>query len=206
VATLTPGSKVRLAPAALRALRFPPPDAGLVVVVHNSALRAQRDRHTQVACMVDLEAKWLGALGEDLLVPQSSQPDPRARAACARRLVIGERLWDIVKPGLLVQPTTPRPLSTIYDGSALRPWVVIGETAIGQPIAVPLNEPTNPKWWTPVVSQAAMSFPGNNTDAQVELAHVWTLPPRIRREGWVRPEGAALIERAVRQYFDLAQA
>ena len=78
-----------------------------------------------------------------------------------------------------------RPLSTVYAGSDLRPWVVVGETEAGALLAAPLNEPSNPKWWTPIVSQAEMGFSGNVKDSQVELAHIWTIPADTATEGRV---------------------
>jgi len=127
--------------------------------------------------------------------------DAGARALCARRLLVGSRVWEVVNPGLLVVDGVPRPLSTVYDGSDLRPWIIIGETTSGDPVAVPLNEPTNPKWWTPLIAQADMSFPGNNKSAQVELAHLWTFPSGIQAEGSVLPAGRVAVEAAIRGYF-----
>ncbi len=201
VATLPAGTIVDLSEFAAEALRFLPPDGDLVVVVHPSALRAPHDRHTQVAHVEAGEPTWLGALGEDLLVPVSAPPDPAARSACAARLLRGSRLWDVVRPGALLQPDVRGPLSTVYAGSDLRPWVVIGETDGGEPIAVPLNDATNPKWWTPVVRRTALRFPGNLKDAQVELAHAWTLPAGVAGVGDLLPVGTREVEAAIRAYF-----
>jgi hypothetical protein len=181
------------------------------VVVHPSALRAPHDRHTQVARLEEGEPTWLGALGEDLLVRIDAPLDPTARAACAARILRGERLWEVVRPGGLVlsesaatlsnAPLSSAPLSTVYAGSALRPWLVIGETAGGDPIAVPLNDASRPKWWTPVVPHTALRFPGNLKDAQVELAHAWTFPAGTRGVGHVLPSAVRRLEAAVREYF-----
>jgi hypothetical protein len=206
VATLPAGSRVRLAEAALRSLRFPPPSADLTVVVHAAALRAPYDRHTQVACVAGGDLVWLGALGEDLLETAAGPADEDARALCARHLLVGSRVWEVVNPGLLVVDGVARPLSTVYDGSDLRPWIIIGETVSGDPVAVPLNEPTNPKWWTPLIAQADMSFPGNNKNAQVELAHLWTFPSGIPAEGSVLQPGRVAVEAAIRGYFVLKPA
>lgn len=151
--------------------------------------------------MVAGDLVWLGALGEDLLETAAGPADAGARALCAKRLLVGSRLWEVVNPGLLVVDGAPRPLSTVYDGSDLRPWIIVGETAGADPIAVPLNEASNPKWWTPVIAEADMSFPGNCKSAQVELAHLWTLPNAIQAEGSVLPAGRGAVEAAIRGYF-----
>jgi hypothetical protein len=201
VATLPDGTMVDLTELAAEALRFVPPDGDLVVVVHPSALRAPHDRHTQVAHLIDGEPTWLGALGEDLLVRLDAPPDATARAACAARVGRGERLWEVVRPGAVVRTDPPVPLSTIYAGSVARPWLVIGETDGGDPIAVPLTDASNPKWWTPVVPHTALRFPGNLKDAQVELAHAWTLPAGIAGVGHVLPSAVRRLEAAIRDYF-----
>ena len=206
VATLPTGSKVRLTERATRSLRFLPPLSDLTVVVHPAALRAPYSDHTQLACISCGELVWLGALGEDLLEAVAAPCDMSARATCAARLLVGSRLWEVVRPGLLVQDHVARPLSTIYDGSALRPWVIIGETADGAPIAAPLNEPSNPKWFTPEIPQAAMSFPGNIKNAQLELAYIWTLPANVATEGAVLAAGVKAVEAAIRGYVDAERA
>jgi hypothetical protein len=201
VATWPAGTKVDLTEEAAEALRFVPPDGDLVVVVHPGALRAPYDRHTQVAQLVAGEPTWLAGVGEDLLVRVDAPPEPGARAACAARLLLGDRLWQVVRPGALLERDAPGPLSTVYAGSAGRPWLVVGETAAGDPIAVPLTDAANPKWWTPVVPHSALAFPGNHKDAQVELAHAWTLPASVALEGRLLPVGVRAVETAVRAYF-----
>ena len=201
MATLPPGTIVDLTEFAAELLRFPPPDGDLTVVVHPSALRARFDAHTQVAQFGDDGLAWLGALGEDMLVTLDEEPDPGARDACAACYLRGERLWQIVRPGALIVPDAPRAPSTIYAGSDRRPWIVVGETDLGDLLAAPLNEASNPKWWTPVVPHAALSFPGNVKDSQVELAHVWSLPASLAPVGEVTPLGRGAVERAVRAYM-----
>ena len=200
MATLPPGTIVDLTEAAAEALRFPPPDGDLVVVVHPSALRARFDAHTQVARFEGDDLAWLGALGEDMLVALDEEPDPGARDACAERYLRGERLWLIVRPGALVVPDAPRPPSSIYGGSERRPWLVLGETDLGDLLAAPLNDASNPKWWTPVAPRAALAFPGSVKDAAVELAHVWSLPASLEPLGELTPLGRGAVERAVRAY------
>jgi len=171
-----------------------------VIVAHPAALRARWDAHTQVAQQGGGALTWLGALGEDLLVTLDEPPDPHARAACAERFLRGARLWDIVRPGALLLPDAPREPSTIYAGSDRRPWVVLGETDAGDPIAAPLNDASNPKWWTPIVPRAALAFPNSVKDAQLELAHVWSLPATVPTIGEVTALARGAIERAVRAY------
>jgi len=200
LATLPPGTIVDLTEAAAEALRFPPPDGDLVVVVHPSALRARFDAHTQVARFEGDDLAWLGALGEDMLLTLDEELDPGARDACAACYLRGERLWQIVRPGALLVPGGPRAPSSIYGGSDRRPWLVLGETDLGDPLAAPLNEASNPKWWTPVVPRAALAFPGSVKDAAVELAHVWSLPASLAPVGELTALGRAAVERAVRGY------
>jgi hypothetical protein len=200
VATLQPGTAVDLTEYASEVLRFPPPDGDLVVVVHPAALRATWDAHTQVAQVEAGELTWLGALGEDMLVTLDVPGEPGARAALARALLRGDRLWEVVRPGSLLVPDAPRAPSTIYGGSDRRPWIVLGEAATGDLIAAPLNDASNPKWWTPVVPRTALSFPGNVKDSQVELAHAWSLPATIGAIGEVTAMGRVAVERAVLAY------
>ena len=106
----------------------------------------------------------------------------------------------MVRPGALLVSDAPRAPSTIYGGSDRRPWIVIGETDTGDLIAAPLNDASNPKWWTPVVARTALSFPGNVKDSQVELAHAWSLPAQVAAIGEVAAIGRAAVERAVPAY------
>ncbi|MBI5834130.1 MAG: hypothetical protein HZB16_17685 [Armatimonadetes bacterium] len=200
MALLPMGSKVALTAQAQRSLRYPPAaDAVLTIVVHPNAVRAPADPHTQAAHLVDGDLRWLGALGEPLLVPVDAAVDPYARAALAPCLGGGERAWEVVWPKLLVADGVRRPLSTVYDG--LRPWVVLGQTRAGDLIAAPLNDVTNPKWFTPVVRWDEMDFDGNVKDSQVELAHLWTLPAHVPGIGWFLDDAIDRVEAAVMQYF-----
>lgn len=200
MATLAAGTIVDLSEFASETLRFLPPDGDLVIVVHPAALRARWDAHTQVAQIGDDGLTWLGALGEDMLVTLDESPEADARAVCAGAFLRGARLWDVVRPGSLLVPDAARAPSTVYGGSDRRPWVVLGETDTGDLIAAPLNEPSNPKWWTPVVPLAALSFPGSHKDGLLELAHVWSLPGRLAAIGEVTPIGRRAVEEAVRTY------
>ncbi len=200
--TLQQGARVTLAEKTANALRFPPPaDSDLAVVAHPASLSALHDPHTQVAAIVHDELIWLGALGEDLLERVDAPRDSGARAVCADRFLVGGRLWEIVRPGLLLADGVPRPLSTVYDGSELRPWVIVGETILDESIAVPLGDERNPKWWTPVIAQAHLHFPGNIKDGQLELAHAWTIPADVATEGSVLRSARGAAERAIEGYF-----
>lgn len=201
MATLLPGTIVDLTEHAAEALRFLPPDGDLVVVVHPSALRATWNAHTQVAQLSEDGLAWLGALGEDMLVTLDAPPDVSARSVCAACFLRGARLWEVVRPGALLVTDAPSAPSTVYAGSDRRPWIVIGEADTGDLLAAPLNEATNPKWWTPVVPRAALSFPGNVKDSQVELAHAWSLPASVASVGAVTPAGRSAVERAVQGYY-----
>jgi len=200
MAAIPMGTQVALTDLAQRSLRYGP-EAGAVlsIVVHPNALRAPRDGHTQVAHIVAGELRWLGALGEELLAQVDAPVDRAARAALAPCLGAGERVWEVVWPELLVRAGVRRPLSTVYDG--LRPWVVLGETRGGQLVAAPLNEVTNPKWFTPVVRYDEMDFDGNVKDSQIELAHLWTLPSSVPSIGWFLDAGIDRVEEAVLSYF-----
>ena len=179
---------------------YPPADgAVLTVVVHPNALRAPYDPHTQVAHIVDGDLVWSGALGETLLAPADVAPQPRARDAVPPCLGRGERVWDVVWPKLLVLDGVRRPLSTVYDG--LRPWLVVGETSAGDLLAAPLNDVTNPKWFTPVARWDEMDFDGNVKDSQVELAHLWTLPASVPSIGWFLDAAIDRVEEAMLKYF-----
>jgi len=172
MATFAPGTPVELTSKARSALPRPPKRGTTRIIVHPKALRAGGSNHTQVASITDGVVHWIGAMGEDLLAQADGTPDDTARPAVAGCIGTGDRLWQVVQPGHLLNSTASNPLSTIYIGR--RPWLVIGQTQMGHPIAVPLNEATNPKWYSPMISQASMSFTGNSKDSQVELAHAWS--------------------------------
>jgi len=114
----------------------------------------------------------------------------------------GPRLWEIVRPQPPLRDGVEGPLSTIYHGA--RPWLIVGEAAQGAPLAVPLNVPSNRKWYSPVVRRSSMSFPGNDQDSQIELAHVWTLPGDTPAEGKLLQPGVAILEPIVASYFGVS--
>jgi hypothetical protein len=89
--------------------------------------------------------------------------------------------------------------STAYQGE--RPWVVIGETTFGDLLAAPLNEAGNPKWYTPILAREEVLMPGSSKDAQLELAHLWSLPASLPSVGSVSPAGQGRVLEALKSYF-----
>jgi hypothetical protein len=91
------------------------------------------------------------------------------------------------------------PLDLVYQGE--RPWVVVGETWGGDLLATPLNDATNPKWYTPLLGCDEIVMRGSQKGAQLELAHLWTLPRSLAAVGDVAEVARARLLEAVRGYF-----
>lgn len=199
MATLLPGTEVSIRPDALGRLSFPPPGgATLLIAVHEGALKAPGSPHTQVIGLRSGDLVWAGALGEHLLrVVSAGGGDPRQLLGDA--VGAGGRLWDVVWPEELLADPARGPLSTVYRGD--RPWVVIGEVTGGDLLAAPLNDATNPKRFTPLLGRDEIQMPGSSKDAQLELAHVWTLPASLGAVGAVLPEARGRVLAALRDYF-----
>jgi len=197
--TLPPGTEVSIRTEALRHLNFPPPEGTVLLVgIHEAALKAAESPHTQVLGFRHGELIWAGAISETLLEVQSEGGgDPRQLLGEA--VARGERLWDVVWPGELMSGGERRPLSTAYQGE--RPWVVIGETVSGDLLAAPLNEAGNPKWYTPLLAREDVRMPGSSKDAQLELAHLWSLPASLPAVGTVSPAGRARVLDSLKIYF-----
>ncbi len=197
MSTLPPGTEVSIRSDALRRLNFPPPqEAVLLVAVHEAALRAPGSPHTQLVGLLHGDLGWAGALSEHLLaVASEGGGDPRQLLGEA--VGVGPRLWDLVWPTELVVERGP--LATTYRGE--RPWVVIGAVAGGDLLAVPLNEASNPKWFTPALTREEVRMPGSSKDSQMELAHVWSLPQSLGAVGCVVPEARDRVLAALRSYF-----
>ena len=160
VATIPPGTHVSLKPSDREKLRFPPSSADrLLIAVHPAALKAPSNRLTLAALIADDDLCWVGAVDEVMLVPNDQHSrDPRP--VLRRHLLRGPMLWDVIRPGLLAQPDAERPLYTVYDGD--RPWVVIGQSFSGAPIAVPLNDARGKsKWWAPTLEAYELRFVGS---------------------------------------------
>lgn len=199
MANLLIGEPVEIAPAVIRRLRFPPTSTGeLHIAVHPGAVNAPQSLHTQVVGLGGDRVVWLGALGEDLLASRAVPGRPDARSAVHQHLFVGGRLWEVVLPGPLLNPGVPQRLSTVYDGD--RPWLVIGESATGDPIAVPLNEASNPKWYSPTVAQADLQFVGSK-ESQLELAHAWTVQASCRTIGSLSAAAIAQVRTAIERYY-----
>jgi hypothetical protein len=67
-------------------------------------------------------------------------------------------------------------------------------------LAAPLNDARgNPKWWAPRIDAADLEFVGGK-EAQVELAHLWTVEDFQMRGGAVSSRARAEIEHRVRAY------
>ena len=197
--TLLPGTEVAIRHEALRRLSFPPPDGSVVLVaVHEAGLLARQSPHTQLLGFSGGDLSWAGALSEALLnVKSAGGGDPRILLGEA--IGTGPRLWDVVWPGELVSDPHHGPLATTYQGE--RPWVVIGGTSEGDLLAAPLNEAGNPKWYTPLLAQEEVLMPGSSKDAQLELAHLWSLPQSIGAVGSVAPTARGRVMEALRSYF-----
>ncbi len=207
MATLPPGRQVALRPEIARQLAFPPLETAgpLVIAVHPGAMNAPQSTLT-LAVQLDGDAiTWAGALDEAHL-----QALPRLgispRPALAQRLLTGDHLWEVLLPGSLLAPGVHGPLGTVYDdrGAGTRPWIVVGALANGLVLAVPLNDPSNPKPYTPVIRRIDLGFDAAK-DGQVELPHLWSLPvtPAIGRVGG---RGRQLLEPSLHTYFALPPA
>ncbi len=207
MATIPPGRHVALRPEVARQLAFPPPQGAvpLAISVHPGALNAPQSTLTQVVQVDGDAVVWAGALDEAHL-----QPLPRLglspRPALAQRLLTGDHLWEVFLPGSLLAPGVRGPLGTVYDdrGAGTRPWIVAGALENGLVLAVPLNDASNPKPYTPVIRRFDLGFDAAK-DGQVELPHLWSLPvtPAIGRIGG---RGRQVLEPSLRIYFALPPA
>ena len=197
--TLPPGTEVAIRPEFLRRLSFPPPERSVVLVaVHEAGLQARQSRHSQLLGFCGGDLSWAGALSEVLLeVKSEGGGDPRQLLGEA--VGTGPRLWDVVWPGELVSDPGRGPLATTYQGE--RPWVVIGITVEGDLLAAPLNEAGNPKWYTPLLAREEVQMPGSSKDAQLELAHIWSLPQSLGAVGSVAQTARETVMNALRSYF-----
>ena len=199
MASIPAGTPVRFRAGELARLRFPPPCAEVVIAVHPNALRAPQNSLTLAACADGAGClQWVGAVDERMLLP-SGERGASLRAAILERLLIGGRSWQVVRPGLLTASGVGDPYLTLYAGE--RPWVVLGELEDGQLLAAPLNGVLgNPKWFAPQVAARHLLFPGARP-AQLELAHLWSLPATLPRSGVVHGDARADLGWAVFEYY-----
>jgi len=197
--TLPAGAEVFIRPDAVRRLTYPPPVGSvLLVAVHEGALHAPQSPHTQLIGLVHGDLTWAGALSEHLLTVESEGGgDPRQLLGDA--VGTGPRLWDLVRPGELLEDPQRGPLSTTYQGD--RPWVVIGTVTGGDLLAAPLNEAANPKWYTPLLTRDEVVMPGSSKESQLELAHVWSFPGSLGAVGSLSHEARTRVMGAIRRYF-----
>lgn len=195
---LASGTAVSLLPVYRDALAFPPPDdVPLYIAVHPGALRAgERNRLTQVVAAGARGITWVGALDERMLEPGDAPPMRDARALLSWYLGRGST-WNVIWPGDLSR----RPgedLFTVYRTS--RPWVILGELDDGSPLAAPLNDATNPTWFTPVIEANDILLP-NAKRCQLELAHLWSFPPGLQVSGSISRGTRRAVNEALRGYF-----
>ena len=197
--TLAPGTEVSIRPEALTHLTFPPPKGSVLLVgVHDAALNAPESPHTQLLAFQFGELVWAGALSETALrVESAAGGDPRALLGEA--VGVGPRIWEVVWPGDLSLDPGARGGRTTYQGE--RPWVVIGETTSGDLLAAPLNEAGNTKWYTPEIARDEVLMSGSSKDAQLELAHLWSLPGSLPAVGSVSSTARPRVLEAVKKYF-----
>jgi hypothetical protein len=199
MANLLAGTEVSIRSDALRRLAFPPPEGSVLLTApHQASLQAPGSPHTQLVGLRYGDVIWAGALSERLLTVESEGGgDPRQLLAEA--VGAGPRLWDVLWPTELVVDPQRGPLATTYQGE--RPWVVIGTLSGGDLLAAPLNDAANPKWFTPVLARDEVRMAGSSKDAQLELAHVWSLPESLGAVGSVAPEARDRVLKALTGYF-----
>lgn len=196
---LDPGTVVAIRPEAVDRFLFAPPDGTvLLIAVHEAALNSPESTHTQLLGFDQGELVWAGALSEHVLeVVETGGGGPRQLLSEA--IGCGTRLWDVIWPGELMTGAGRDPRSTTYQGE--RPWVVVGETSSGDLLAAPLNEDTNPKWFTPLVYREEVLMTGSSKDAQLELAHVWSFPSSVAAVGSLAGSARERILEALKAYF-----
>jgi hypothetical protein len=184
---------------ALWRLTYPPPDDSVVLVgVHDASLLARQSPHTQLLGFSGGDLTWAGALSEVLLeVLSEGGGDPRMLLGEA--MGSGPRLWDVIWPGELVRDPERGRLATTYYGE--RPWVVIGSISNGDLLAAPLNEAGNPKWYTPLIARDEVLMSGSSKDAQLELAHLWSLPPSLAAVGTISGGAQERVLEELRAYY-----
>jgi hypothetical protein len=88
----------------------------------------------------------------------------------------------------------------VYDGD--RPWVVVGQSSSGAPIAVPLNDARGKsKWWAPTLEANELLFAGSK-NSKVELNHLWSFDDCSSVVGDVATSGRQKLSAAIESYFE----
>jgi len=196
MASIAPGTIVTLSPQAESNLCFLPSTTGeIVIAVHPDAMKAPTNRLTLAAQVSGSGALiWVGAVDEQMLSGGSLSSSPRPLIAAV--LFNSPRCWELLTPGeLLMQPDT----TTVYAGS--RVWLALGVLSNSWLLAAPLSKASNPKWYTPEIRADCLPV-DNPKDSQLDLPHLWSLPPRVHSLSQSVGVGCrASVEAAVRKYF-----
>jgi hypothetical protein len=199
VATIAVGTLVSLKECVKALLRYPPPEGcELRIGVHPGALNAPTHHLTLVLGVIAGELHWCGALAEAYCDVLDKCREDEPRSPLSRAILKGTRLWTVLRPGELLSAPTGMPNCPVYRGE--RPWLVIGECANGALLAAPLNDPSNPKWYTPVVEAAHLCFDGAKR-SQVELPHAWAFPPPVSAMEGVSATGQACLRPTIERYY-----
>ena len=213
MATIMPGARVALKPDHLDMFSYPPDDCDLHVVVHEKAIKAKENALTTVMTIsADGEIGWIGSLDESSVI-DSDEEGVSLRGRIAALLFSGERVWQIIRPGLLLKPRYEGLETTVYKKS--RPWVVLGRLENGKLLAAPLNafetdsreidaEEDKLKRWlkSPYrvqIREHELQFDGAKMSF-LELAHLWSFPCSIESVGQVAFGARQRIEHACRRY------
>ena len=118
--------------------------------------------------------------------------------AIRERLFLGERCWQLIRPGRLRARHMP---DTLFADD--RPWLVIGELADGQLLATPLCDYPSAALkmlWQPSVDGQHVGFPATKR-CKLALEHVWSFPAATPASGEVRPLGRPQLQTAIRHFF-----
>ncbi len=199
--TIEPGAIVAIDSVAATHLSFPPPTTELIVSVEDAALKSPSNGLTTVVSGAsEAGITWVGSVDEVMLATTGKAVSGAgARAALSGRMLVGSRLYEVVRPGTLrsARDTTR---DTVYQGD--RPWVVIGELESGDIVAVPLNDLGSgvKGHYQCEILRGDLSF-GGAKDSKAELNHVWSFPAGTPKVGVVETAAHAPLRAAVQDYF-----
>jgi len=199
------GTKVTLRRECDHGLLFPPDEECELRAVEPGDGPGPSSPLTQVLGLVDGALRWAGALDENLLEFDRDDVDPRSvQAELEAALLRGKQLWSLVEPGPLRRSGDERN-DVVYQGR--RPWLVVGETASGALLAMPLNEsPGEARRYQARLFAADVFFRLNRPSkpSNIELSHVWSLPSTTRNAGQLKRHRWRQIEEKVLDYFEFA--